>query len=131
MVTDLIADQLTVMRNAIMAKKKDVIIRKSGILENIISIMKKEGFIQDFKVIADDQQGKIKIYLKWTEDGMPVMEGIKRESTPGRRRYVATDEIKSVMGGVGLSIISTNKGLLTDTEAKKEGIGGEILCTIW
>ncbi len=120
-VTDLIADQLTVIRNAIMAEKKTVIIKRSGILEGIVDIIKREGFVDNYQVIEDKMQGKIKIYLKYLEDGTPVMEGLKRVSRPGLRKHVASKEIKSVMGGVGVSILSTNKGLLTDKEAKEQG----------
>ena len=130
-VTDLIADQLTVIRNAIRVGKKDVVIKRSGIIEGIIEIIKKEGFIDNYKVIEDNKQGRIKVYLKYLDDGTPVMEGLKRISKSGRRQYVPVKKVKNVMGGVGLSILSTNKGLLTDKEAKEQGIGGEIVCQIW
>jgi len=130
-VTDLIADQLTVIRNAIMSGKKTVIIRKSGTLEGIIGIIKREGFVEDYQVIEDNRQGKIKIYLKSLEDGTPVMENLKKISTPGRRTYVQAKDVKKVMGGVGVAILSTSKGLLTDKEAKEQGVGGEILCQVW
>jgi small subunit ribosomal protein S8 len=130
-VTDLIADQLTVIRNALMAGKKTVIIKRSGLLESIIEIVKKEGFIENFKVIEDNKQGMIKVYLKYLDDGTPVIENLKRISKPGRRQYVSADDIKGVMGGVGIAIYSTNKGLLTDKDAKDQGIGGELICEIW
>jgi small subunit ribosomal protein S8 len=130
-VTDLIADQLTVVRNGIMAGKKTVILKRSNVLENIMKIIKDEGFIENYKVIEDNKQGKIKVYLKYTEEGLPVMENLKKISKPGRRQYIASDKIKSVMGGVGLSIISTNKGLITDKKAQEEGIGGEVICQVW
>ncbi len=130
-VTDLIADQLTVIRNAIMAGKKTVIIKRSGMLEGILKIAEKEGFVANHKVIEDNKQGRIKVYLKYLEDETPVMEALKRVSKPGRRYYVPTKDIKSVMGGVGVSILSTSKGLLTGKEAKEQGIGGELICQIW
>ncbi len=130
-VTDLIADQLTVMRNAIMAGKKDVIIKRSGIIEGIVEIMKKEGFIENYKVIEDTRQGKIKVYLKSLEDGTPVMNTLNRISKPGRRTYLSAKKVKSVMGGVGISVLSTSKGLLTDSQARELGLGGEIICKIW
>ncbi|MFH1305004.1 MAG: 30S ribosomal protein S8 [Candidatus Omnitrophota bacterium] len=130
-VTDLIADQLTVMRNAIMAGKKDVIIKRSGIIEGIVEIMKKEGFIENYKVIEDTRQGKIKIYLKSLEDGTPVIKTLNRISKPGRRAYLPVKKVKSVMGGVGIAILSTSKGLLTDSQARELGLGGEIICKIW
>ncbi|MBU0651246.1 MAG: 30S ribosomal protein S8 [Candidatus Omnitrophota bacterium] len=130
-VTDLIADQLTVIRNASMVGKKDVIIKRSSIIEGIIDIAKKEGFIENYKVMEDDKQGKIKIYLKYTEDGTSVIEGLQRISKSGRREYQPAKKIKSVMGGVGIAIISTSKGLLTDKEAREKQVGGEIICKIW
>ena len=130
-VTDLIADQLTVIRNAIMVGKKDVIVKKSGTLEGIIEIVKREGFIDNYKVIDDNKQGKIKVYLKYDESGKPVMESLKRISTSGRREYVPSKKVKSVMGGVGIAILSTSKGLMTDKEAREQGVGGEVLCQIW
>jgi small subunit ribosomal protein S8 len=130
-VTDLIADQITVIRNAIMAKKKDVIIKRSGIIEQIIEITKREGFIDNYAIIEDSRQNKIKIYLKYDENGRPVMENLERISTPGRRMYISAEDVKSVMGGVGIAIYSTSKGLLTDKEAKEQGVGGELICKIW
>lgn len=130
-VTDLIADQLTVIRNAIMVGKKTVIIKRSNTLEEIVRIIKDEGFIDNYRVIEDNKQGQIKIYLKYLEDGKPVMEALKRISKPGRREYVPADKVASVMGGVGITILSTSKGLLTDAKAREEGIGGEAICTIW
>ena len=130
-VTDLIADQLTVMRNAIMAGKKTVIIKRSNILEGILKIIKQEGFIENYKVIEDNKQGMIKIYLKYTDDDVPVMETMKKISKPGRRHYVPADKVKRVLGGAGIAILSTSKGLLTDKEAQSEGVGGEVICEIW
>lgn len=130
-VTDLIADQLTIIRNAIMAKKKTAIIKRSGIVEEIIKILAREGFIENFQIIEDKKQGKIKVYLKYTEDGLPVMENLQRVSKPGRREYIAAEDVKSVLGGVGIAIISTNKGAMTDEEARKQGLGGEVICKIW
>jgi len=130
-VTDLIADQLTVVRNAVRVGKKTVVIKKSGTIENIVEILKREGFIADYKAIEDNKQGKIKIYFKYLDDGTSVLEGLKRISKPGLRRYVSAKNVKSVMGGVGVAIISTSKGLLTDSEAREQEIGGEVICQIW
>ncbi|MGB3081850.1 MAG: 30S ribosomal protein S8 [Candidatus Omnitrophota bacterium] len=130
-VTDLIADQLTVVRNALMAGKKTVVIKKSNILEGIMEIIKKEGFIENYKVIEDNKQGMIKVYLRYLDDGTSVLENLERVSTPGRREYVPSGKVKSVMGGVGIAILSTSKGLLTDKEAKEQGIGGELVCRVW
>jgi len=130
-VTDLIADQLTVIRNAIRAKQKSVVIKRSKMLEDMVGIIKREGFIEDFQVIEDNQQGKLKIYFKVFEDGTLAMEDLKRMSTPGRRQYIPVKNIKSVKGGVGFAIMSTDKGLLTDKDAKAQGVGGEVICQIW
>ncbi len=130
-VTDLIADQLTVIRNGIMSKKKEVIIKRSGVIEGIVDIIKREGFIDDYKVIDDNKQGKIKVYLKWLDGEMSVIEGLKKVSTPGRRQYVPAKKIRSVLGGVGIAILSTSKGLLTDKEAKDQKVGGELICQVW
>lgn len=130
-VTDLIADQLTVIRNAIQGGKKDVIVKRSGTLEGIIEIAKREGFIENFKAIEDNKQGKIKVYLKYLDDGTPVMENLRKISKCGRREYIPAKKVRSVMGGVGLAIISTSKGLLTDKEAREQGVGGEVICHIW
>ena len=130
-ITDLVADQLTVIRNGVMAGKKSVTIKMSGMLKGISEILKKEGFIEDFQVIEDNKQGKIKVYLKELEDGTPVMENLKKISTPGRRQYIPAADIKPFMGGVGISILSTNKGLLTGKEATEQGVGGEVICRVW
>ena len=130
-VTDLIADQLTVIRNAIMVGKKTVIIKRSGILEGIVDIMKREGFIDDYQKIEDNQQGKLKIYLKYTDDGTPVMETLTRVSKPGRREHIPAKKVVPVRGGVGVAIYSTNKGLKTDKETREAGLGGELICRMW
>lgn len=130
-VADFIADQLTVIRNAIMSGKKTVIIKKSSMMEGIIRIIKDEGFIQDYQVIEDNKQGKMKIYLKLDESGTPVMENLEKVSTPGRRVYLAAEEIPKVMGGVGIAIMSTDKGLLSDKDARDKKVGGEIICKVW
>ncbi len=130
-VTDLVADQLTVMRNSIKIGRKTVIIKKSNMLIGILDIAKKEGFIESYQEIEDNKQGKIKVYLKYTEEGLPVISGLKKISKSGRREHVPVKKVHSVLGGVGVAIISTNKGLLTDTQAREQGIGGEIICQIW
>ncbi len=130
-VTDLIADQITVIRNAIRVGKKTVIIKRSGTLERIMEIIKREGLIENYKTIEDNKQGQIKVYLKYLDDGRPVMENLKRISRPGLRKYVPAKNVKNVMGGVGVAILSTSKGLLTDKEARQQGLGGELICQVW
>ena len=129
-VTDLIADQLTAIRNAIAVGKDTVIIKKSKVLEGILEIIKKEGFIANYKVMEDNKQGMIKVYLKYLDDGTPVMGALERVSKPGLREYVPAKKVKSVQGGVGVAILSTSKGLLTDKEAREQGVGGELICKI-
>lgn len=130
-VTDLIADQLTVIRNAVRSGKKEVIIKRSGLIEKVIDIIKREGFIENYQVIEDKKQGKIKIYLKYLDNGTPVMTTLLRVSKPGRREYIPARQVKSVLGGVGIAIISTSKGLLTDKEAQEQHMGGEVICQVW
>jgi small subunit ribosomal protein S8 len=130
-VSDLIADQITVLRNAIRAGKKTVLIKRSGLLENIVDKMKAEGFIDNYKVVEDNKQGRIKLYLGYTVDDKPVMENIERVSKPGRRTYISSGDVRSVMGGVGAAIYSTSKGVLTDKEVREQGVGGELICRMW
>jgi small subunit ribosomal protein S8 len=120
-----------VIRNAIRVGKKDVVIKRSNLLESIAGILKREGFIENYQVIEDKKQGRIKLYLKYTEEGLPVMEQLKRISKPGRREHCRAEEVRSVKGGVGIALFSTNNGILTDKEAREQGVGGEILCQIW
>lgn len=130
-VTDLIADQLTVIRNAIMAGKKTAMLKRSGVLEGIMAIAKKEGFIEDYAVIKDNKQNRLKVYLKYDENEEPVMTHLEKVSTPGRRQYIGYEQIPDVLGGVGICIVSTSKGLLTGVEAKEQSIGGELICKIF
>lgn len=130
-VSDLIADQLTVIRNAVRSGKKTATIKKSRMLEGILDIAKREGFIDNYKVIEDNKQGLIKVYLKYTEEGAPVLEYIERVSTPGRRQYVPAGKVVKVRGGIGVAIYSTNKGLMTEKEAISNKVGGELICRMW
>lgn len=130
-VSDLIADQLTVIRNALRSKKKTATIKKSSMLLGILDIAKREGFIDNYKVIEDNKQGLIKVYLKYTDEGLPVIEYIERVSTPGRRQYVPAGKVVKVRGGIGLAIYSTNKGLMTEKEAMSQKVGGELICRMW
>ena len=103
----------------------------SGVSVKILELIKRENFVENFQVIEDNKQGQIKVYLKYLDDGTPVMEGLKRVSTSGRREYVPAKKVKTVMGGVGMAIVSTSKGLLTDEEARQQGVGGEVICRVW
>ncbi len=129
-VTDPIADYLTRIRNAVKAEKKYVEIPSSNMKVGISEILKNTKFIKDYEVIEDNKQNILKITLQYV-DGEPSIQGLKRISTPGLRKYVSKDEIPRVRNGLGIAIISTSKGLLTDKQARKEGVGGEVICYIW
>lgn len=130
--TDPIADMLTRIRNGIQAGHERVELPTSKLKVEIARILKNEGFISNYKVADDDKpQGTLRIYLKYAEGGEPVIHGIERVSRPGRRVYRAKSEIPSVLGGLGLAIVSTSKGVLSGAEAARNGVGGEILCQIW
>jgi len=129
--TDPIADMLARIRNAIMARHSQVLVPASKMKLAIVRILKKEGFIQNYDVTKDRPQAMIRIWLKYTEDKKPVLAGLKRVSKPGRRVYVGKKEIPWVLSGMGVAILSTSRGVMTDREARRLGIGGEVLCYIW
>ncbi len=130
-VTDPIADYLTRMRNAISANHRWVDIPASNTKKKISLILKHENYIKDFIIIKDGKQDLIRIYLKYSKTGQTLIEGLKRISKPGRRVYVDAERIPRVVGGMGIAILSTPKGLLTDKVARKYQVGGEVLCYIW
>jgi len=127
--TDPIADMLTRIRNASRARHEQLDVPFSKMKESILRIFKEEGFIKNYEVLKDNRT--IKVYLKYDEKNLPVIEGLKRISKPGRRVYVSKDEIPLVRRGLGIAVLSTSKGILTDKEAKKLGVGGEFICTVW
>lgn len=129
--TDPIADLLTRIRNGAMAKLQKVDIPSSNMKVGIVTVLKNEGFIKNYKVISDQKQGILRIYLKYINENEPVITEIKRVSKPGGRRYVKSDEIPKVKQGLGVAILSTSKGLLTDKVAREAGVGGELICTVW
>lgn len=130
-ITDPIADLLTRIRNASTAKHPSVEIPASNMKKAICQILVDEGYIKSFTVSEDGKQGMIKIVLKYTENKMPAIKGLRRVSKPGLRIYSKAEELPRVMKGLGIAIISTSKGLMTDREARKENIGGEVLAFIW
>ena len=130
MVTDPIADMLTRIRNALMARKEEVVIPASRIKKEIARILKEEGFIEDYRIEEDPVQDRIVIKLKYYK-GESVIRGLRRVSKPGRRIYVSKDELPNVLGGLGIAIISTSRGVMTDKECRKLGIGGEYICDVW
>ncbi len=129
--TDPIADMLTRIRNANRADKDIVDIPASNIKIHIAETLKEEGFIKDCKQIEKYPQNMIRIYLKYGKDKEKVISGLKRISKPGLRVYVKNDEIPRVLGGLGIAILSTSRGILTDKEARREGVGGEVICYVW
>lgn len=129
--TDPLADMLTRLRNAAAAKFQKVDIPASQLKLSIARILKEEGFIKNYKIIKDSKQGILQIHLKYDERNQPMISGLKRVSKPSRRIYAGKDEIPLVRGGLGVAILSTNRGILTDREARKLGVGGEVLCQIW
>lgn len=129
--TDPIADMLTRIRNGLMANLQKVDVPSSNMKVNIATVLKNEGMIKNFKVIADQKQGILRIYLKYLNDKDPAISEIKRVSKPGSRVYVTTDEIPKVKNGYGIAILSTSKGIITDKIARETGIGGELICTVW
>ena len=130
-ITDSIAAMLTQIRNANTGGKDKVDVKHSKINEGILNILKKEKFINNFKIIPDQKQGMIRVYLKFDEDGNPVMQGLKRISRPGLRVYAKNKKIPKVFGGLGIAVVSTSYGLMTDAEAREKQLGGEVLCWVW
>jgi small subunit ribosomal protein S8 len=130
-VSDPVADFLTCVRNAIQARQRKVDVPASRLKQEIAKLLLRARFINNFKVIEDGRQGVLRMYLKYNADEINVITGIKRVSTPGRRVYVGKTEIPRVMGGLGTSIVSTSKGVMTDREAREAGLGGELLAQVW
>lgn len=129
--TDPIADMLTRIRNANSSKHKTVDIPASNMKKAIAKILFEEGYIKAFEEIKDDAQGIIRVTLKYDEKGARVIDGLKRISKPGLRVYASKDELPQVLNGLGVALISTSKGIKTDKEARKEGLGGEVLAYVW
>jgi small subunit ribosomal protein S8 len=128
--TDPIADMLTRIRNATIVRDKIVEIPSSKIKREIVKILKEEGYIQDFEFVEDAKQGMVKVYLKYNGKEK-VISGLKRISKPGLKVYVKKDEIPKVLGGLGIAVLSTSQGIMTDRKARNEGVGGEVLCYVW
>ena len=131
MMTDPIADMLTRIRNASKAKHEKVDIPSSKLKIEIAKILKDEGYVKNVKLVKDRRQGLIRVYLKYTEDELPVIQGMKRVSRPGCRVYTGNDSIPKVMGGLGTAILSTPRGIQSGRQARKDNVGGEVLCHVW
>jgi small subunit ribosomal protein S8 len=131
MITDPIADMFTRIRNANTKLIEKVDIPSSKMKIEVAKILKEEGYIANFKSIEDHKQGILRVYLKYTLNGKKVLQGLKRVSRPGLRIYKGYEELPKVSGGLGIAVISTSKGLMSDKKARKEKIGGEVLCYAW
>jgi len=129
-VTDPISDFLTRIRNASKAKMKRVEIPASNMKKSLAEILKQQKFVEDYEIIEDNKQNIIRIQLKYI-NGVSAISGLKRVSTPGLRTYKGAGELPRVLNGLGVAVISTSKGLLTDKEAKRQSVGGEVVCYIW
>ncbi|WXR60482.1 30S ribosomal protein S8 [Peptostreptococcaceae bacterium AGR-M142] len=129
--TDPIADMLTRVRNANSVKHESLEVPASNIKKEIARILLEEGFIKGYDVIEDGKQGIIKIQLKYGRNGEKVISGIKRISKPGMRVYAGKEDVPKVLNGLGISIVSTSKGIITDREARKQNVGGEVICYVW
>lgn len=129
--TDPVADMLTRVRNACMAGHRKVDIPGSRMKQEIARILKERGFVHNYAYVDDNRQGYLRLYLKYNEEEESVILGLQRVSRPGLRRYVRKDGIPRVLNGLGVAILSTSKGVLTDHEARLAGVGGEVICRIW
>ena len=130
-ITDVIADMLTRIRNAGSAKHESVDIPASNIKLAIANILLEEGYVKEVQKIEDDKQGVIRVVLKYTANKKSVISGIKRISKPGLRIYAGAEELPKVLGGLGIAIISTSQGIMTDKKARKLGVGGEVMAYVW
>ncbi len=131
MTTDPIADLLTRIRNAVRAKHPRVDLPSSKMKVEIARILKDEGYLANFKVVEEKGKKTLRVFLRYTPDRRSVITDLKRVSRPGSRRYIGKTEIRPVVGGMGISILSTPRGLMTGQSARKEGVGGELLCEVW
>ncbi len=131
MVTDPIADMLTRIRNANVVKMDTVDIPASNMKKSIADILYNEGFIESYEMVDDRKQGVIRVKMKYGLERERVISGLKRISKPGLRVYARRDQVPKVLGGLGIAILSTSKGVITDKKARQEGVGGEVLCYIW
>lgn len=129
--TDPVADMLARIRNASVAKHSKVDIPASRMKISLAKILKSEGYIKNYKVLKDQSHGVLRIYIKYDEANQGVIAGLKRLSKPGRRVYVKKKDIPFVLNGMGIAVLSTSKGILADREARKQNVGGELLCSLW
>ena len=129
--SDPIADMLTRIRNGVRARRKHVNVKRSKVCTGLAQVLKAEGYIQDFTTIADNNQGELRIALKYSEYGEPSFQELKRASKPGCRAYQGYRDLPRVLDGMGISIVSTSRGVMSDRQCREEKVGGEVLCTVW
>lgn len=130
MSVDSIGDFLTIIRNGLMVKKRSVTMPSSGLKVNIASVLKAEGYVKDFQVNDNDGKPVLTVHLKYVK-GESVIHEITRVSTPGRRHYERSNNLERVIGGLGISIVTTSIGVITDAQARKQSVGGEVICHVW
>ena len=130
-ISDPVSNMLTIVRNAVHAKKETADVPASKLLEKALGIMKNDGYIADVRLLKDSKQGTLKVYLKYATDKKPAIMGIKRISKPGLRVYAPGDKLPKVLNGLGTAVISTSKGVITNREARKLNVGGEVLFYVW
>jgi small subunit ribosomal protein S8 len=129
--SDPIADMLTRIRNGGKAKFNSVEIPGAKIKVELAKLLKNEGFIRNYKFVKDNKQGILKVYLKYGSDQSHVIYGIQRISKPSRRVYIKSKDVKPVLNGMGIAVLSTSRGMMTDSQARKENLGGEVICKLW
>ncbi|MCM3878157.1 MAG: 30S ribosomal protein S8 [Thermoanaerobaculia bacterium] len=130
-ISDPVSDLLARLRNALSARHEKADVPASRFKVELARILKDEGYIKNFKVMDDRGGSLLRLYLKYDDAGNPVIHGLTRSSKPGRRLYAGKDELPEVLGGLGVAIVSTSQGLLSGNDAKKRGVGGEVVCTVW
>lgn len=131
MMTDTISDMLTRIRNALMARKSEVVLPYSNFKQSLAKVLIQEGWLKDSEVREEEGMKNLVLNLKYGSDGAPVISGLKRVSKPGQRIYATRMKVPKVMGGIGTTIVSTSKGLMTDKDARSQKVGGEVICQIW
>ena len=129
--SDPLADLLTRIRNAVMVRHETVDVPMSNLKVGVVKVLREEGYINNYEIIEDNKQGTLRIALKYGPNNERVITGIRRVSKPGLRKYLKADDVPKVLSGLGISILSTSKGIITDSEARRLRIGGEILCEAW
>lgn len=130
-ITDPLADMFTVIRNASRAKKEKAEFPSSKLKLEILNVLKREGYIKNHKYMGDNRQGRVRVYLNFKKAKAPAITNIRRISKPGLRVFVPKDKIPRVLRGMGMAIISTSSGILSDTQARNQGVGGEVICYVW